>query len=366
MIRSSHGRWRQPSAYKPEWAAKQDLPALRARNDYVIALTHLGVDADRQLVNRVNGIDLVIGGHSHTVLQRPLIEKNPRARPVAIVQAGAHGNYVGDLLVDLEPGKPLQLLHYKLVDVRSDGPRDAGMDKILGEAREHLDAEYGAEWLREIVGHSEVPLENAFYRKHPTAWSRFVGEAIRDAAGAEVALDIFEFEGFEQPPGPITREQLFVMYPRALGFDERLGYTIWTANVSGRILKLAVKEAVTLGLPVNPVGIEIERDTLGRPLGYLIGGRPIEPDRSYKVALPESVARGAFGLSRYLKLAFRNARNTGIPIWTASERYLKKIGGVIKAPAQRADRRGGSPHQSCEIPLIAQNSQYIPFLLQRC
>lgn len=219
--------------YNPQWRAAEDLPKLRARNDYVIALTHLGVVADESLVRHVSGIDLVVGGHSHTTLQTPIQQKDPSGKTISIVQSGMHGNFVGDLLVDVEPGKPLQILHYRLVPVYSDGPKDDAMAKAVLQTRERLDADYGAAWLSEVVGRTEVPLENAYYKGQPTVWSDFVGQTIKEAGQADAAIDVTEFEGFDQPAGPITREQLFVLYPRIFEFTERYGYTVWTASVRG-------------------------------------------------------------------------------------------------------------------------------------
>jgi 5'-nucleotidase/UDP-sugar diphosphatase len=320
------------SIYKPAWSASEDLPRLRSRNDYVIALTHMGVTADRNLVTSVPGLDLVVGGHSHTALAEPILQKDPRGKIVPIVQAGMHGNYVGDLLVDVEPGKPLQILRYQLVSVYSDGPRDAAMDQVMKTARERLDETYGREWLREVVGHAEVPLQNAYYLGKATVWSAFASEAIRQGGKAEVAIDITEFHGFDQPAGPITREQLFLLYPRILEFDNPYGYTIWTATVKGWLMKLAIGEALSMGLPLSPAGIEVILDELGRPMDYRIGGRPIPRMQDYKVALPEALARGALATSKYMKLAFRGARDTRLSIWKANEQHLKRIGGVIKAP----------------------------------
>jgi 2',3'-cyclic-nucleotide 2'-phosphodiesterase (5'-nucleotidase family) len=321
--------------YKPEWEAAQDLPALRARNDFVIGLTHLGVKIDRQLVERVPGFDLIVGGHSHTELFDPIVETDPSGKRVPIVQAGSHGDYVGDLLVDVVPGKPLEILRYRLVDVYSNGPRDAAMDRIARDARDELDREYGADWLREVVGSTEVPLLNAVYQGHATVWSEFSGEAIRRAVGADVAIDSTEFEGFEQPVGPITREQLFVLYPRILSFGERYGYTIWTARVNGKVLKYALLEALALGMPINPAGLTTEMDSSGHAIDFLIDGHPLNTARAYKVALPEAIARGAFGTNQYLELLFRNAHDSGIPVWVATERHLKETGGVIREPMTR-------------------------------
>jgi hypothetical protein len=153
-----------------------------------------------------------------------------------------------------------------------------------------------------------------------------------EAGQADGAIDATEFEGFEQPVGPITREQLFVLYPRIFEFTERLGYTVWTANIAGWILELALKEAYSQQLPVSLAGMTVDVDDQGNASNLKIGGQPVQALHNYKIAMPEAFARGAIGISKYLKLVIQGARDTGVPIWTANEQHLKRIGGVVKAP----------------------------------
>lgn len=83
------------SAYlwsQPIEAARQQVAELRPQVDLLIALTHIGLSRDRELAEKVPGIDLIIGGHSHDVLEQPL-----SIGKTSIVQAGSHGRYAGIL-----------------------------------------------------------------------------------------------------------------------------------------------------------------------------------------------------------------------------------------------------------------------------
>lgn len=66
----------------------------------VIALSHMGLAADRRLAEQVVGLDAVLGGHSHTLVAPPEVVSG-RAGSVPIVQAGAFGRYLGRLDLDL-------------------------------------------------------------------------------------------------------------------------------------------------------------------------------------------------------------------------------------------------------------------------
>ena len=69
--------------------------------DLVIALTHIGYDGesftDPVLVSKTRNIDLVVGGHSHTFLEKMEYAKNLDGKPVPIVQDGCWGLNVGQI-----------------------------------------------------------------------------------------------------------------------------------------------------------------------------------------------------------------------------------------------------------------------------
>jgi 2',3'-cyclic-nucleotide 2'-phosphodiesterase (5'-nucleotidase family) len=58
--------------------------------DVVIGLTHVGHRVDQQLAEKVSGLNIILGGHSHTVLQCPVQVGN-----AWIAQGGSHGRFAG-------------------------------------------------------------------------------------------------------------------------------------------------------------------------------------------------------------------------------------------------------------------------------
>lgn len=63
---------------------------LRTRVDCLIVLSHIGYKQDIEMATRVPELDLILGGHSHTVLSQPTVVGN-----TAICQGGSHGRYLG-------------------------------------------------------------------------------------------------------------------------------------------------------------------------------------------------------------------------------------------------------------------------------
>ncbi len=87
--------------------------------DLVICLSHIGYYykkspdrvSDLNLARATKDIDLIIGGHTHTFLPKPTIEKNSAGKNVLVNQVGAYGLYLGKVDFYFEPGK----------DVKADG-----------------------------------------------------------------------------------------------------------------------------------------------------------------------------------------------------------------------------------------------------
>ncbi len=103
----------------PIETSREMVKTLREKEkaDLVICLSHGGLrenkslSEDDRLAKEVPGIDLIVGGHSHTKLKNPLM-----VNQTVIVQAGGHGEYVGVLDLAYENGK-MKLKEYKLVQI---------------------------------------------------------------------------------------------------------------------------------------------------------------------------------------------------------------------------------------------------------
>ena len=74
----------------------------------IIALTHTGFSKDKEIAAQVDGVDLIIGGHSNTFLSNtsdkaddvyPVMMTGPSGNPVAIVTAYAHSKYLGEIKI---------------------------------------------------------------------------------------------------------------------------------------------------------------------------------------------------------------------------------------------------------------------------
>ncbi|MCX6345804.1 MAG: metallophosphatase [Armatimonadetes bacterium] len=82
----------------PIAAAAELAPQLRSECDILIALTHIGIKEDRQLAEKVDGIDLILGGHTHLLTEEQVGE-------TSIFHHGSYAHYVGRVDIEIESGK---------------------------------------------------------------------------------------------------------------------------------------------------------------------------------------------------------------------------------------------------------------------
>lgn len=307
----------------PYKAAEYYEPILKKRkNDFIIALTHIGVNRDLKLAAKTNHIDLIVGGHSHTALFEPLYEENKRKVPVPIVQSGFHSKYLGRLVVDLEKGKPLKVVSYELVPVRFSA-EDQQIKAMVQEADDDLEKIYGRDWLGEEIGESELKEDD---KSGSRKWAYFIADALKEKTGSDVAMHVSSMNGENYPIGTITRRDLINSIPRAFELSDVYGWSIYTSKVSGSLLKLVCETLAHFGQPLSFSGMTIEwiRTPFGSKVAQArINGKRINPFKEYKVAFTEGIVRGAIEISPKTKLILRDPQKTEFKIWKTLEDKLR-------------------------------------------
>jgi 2',3'-cyclic-nucleotide 2'-phosphodiesterase (5'-nucleotidase family) len=117
--------------FLPDLIAEARAEGARA----VVLLSHLGLAYDRRAAAMVGGLAAIVGGHSHTALERPVVVNG-----VPIVQAGAYGAYLGRLDLELEPETGRLLEHSgRLIPCPDDIPPDGTISATLELVREEAE-----------------------------------------------------------------------------------------------------------------------------------------------------------------------------------------------------------------------------------
>src|SRR5208337_1159169 len=196
----------------PEKVLPAIIRRVRAQGaSIVVALTHDGLDADRELARKVRGIDIIVGGHSHTAIRDPVIESG-----TVIVQAGSNGIYLGVLNITFDGAKK-KILSYtrrdelRLVSPASGVQLDPNVARIVDKYEAQVKTEFSkvigtaaADLTRDSTGESDL--------------GDVVSDAMRDATGAQIAFQNGGGIRSDISKGPITVEAVFT----ALPFDNDL------------------------------------------------------------------------------------------------------------------------------------------------
>ncbi|KCV80864.1 putative 5'-nucleotidase [Actibacterium atlanticum] len=283
--------------------------------DLVVVLSHNGFDVDRKMASQVDGIDVVLTGHTHDALPEPVMVNN-----TMLIASGSNGKFVTRLDLDVQNGQLLGFRH-KLIPVFSDVIE---ADKDVAAVIDAERAPYEAE-MSEVLGQTDSLL----YRRgnFNGTWDDLICNALIDEREADIALSPgFRWGPSLTPGDKITREDVFnatsMSYPNA-----------YRSEMTGETLHVILEDvADNLFNPdpyyqqggdmvrVGGMGYHID---VSKPQGSRITnmtllktGEAIDPAKSYVVSGWASVNEGT----------------EGPPIWDVVESYIKRQGTISIDP----------------------------------
>ncbi len=270
---------------------KQEVERLKAEGiTRIILVTHVGVERDKELAEAIPDVDVIVGGHSHTRLDQPIVVKHSDGTATVIVQTGCYGRALGKLKLAFDAQGHLipAELDYHLINIADHIYEDKEMSTFIAERAGPVLA-----LRRKKVAFATNDFDNRF---HQYSWDSPLGDLICDAlvdAGTKYGATIsFENRGGIRgriERGPITMEKVEEVLP----FENHLTF----ATINGKILLKALEHSVGGGLggpffdvhglklaydPSKPSGQRIvfamAQDTRGR-------WHDIAQDARYKIAV---------------------------------------------------------------------------------
>ncbi|MCW8284190.1 MULTISPECIES: 5'-nucleotidase C-terminal domain-containing protein [Agrobacterium] len=156
--------------------------------DKIIALTHVGYPRDLEFIAKIPDVDVVVGGHSHTLLSNtdqkaegpyPTLVDNPGGYKVPVVQAGQYSKYLGDLKVVFDDNGVVKESKGDPILVDSSFKPDEATLKRIDELKAPIEA-----LKAKVVGTSEGPIEGD--RKICRVKECSMGNLVADATLARV------------------------------------------------------------------------------------------------------------------------------------------------------------------------------------
>lgn len=313
----------------PEYALELELAqARRVGADLVVVVSHCGLPKDRELAQKFSGQNLIfLGGHSHDRMDKPeWVAGN------CIVQAGSLGKELGQLDVEVDLANHRVVgTDFKLLTVNpQEIPGDPEIERLVKSYDQRARVAMGT-----VVSHIPETLGRSMTRD--SGVGNVVCDAMREMAGAELALTNAEGLRSDLPAGPITRGKLYEVTP--------YGGQLKVGTIKGKDVAEALEHSLMrwkndhdlqLGF-LQVSGLSFTYDSQ-KPEGsqvqeVLVGGKPIEPEREYSIALEDYLASGRLG---YESLARGHYHEVGNTVMEALEEYLVRHNGQVgKQPEGR-------------------------------
>ena len=296
------------------------VPELKKKADIVIALVHMGIYDDagmgsKRLAEQVPGLALVIDGHTHTKLEDPVMVVNTvTGKKVGIVQAKHWGLYVGKAELKFKNGEVTDLdwssvpvnvkrrekkdgkSYYHFVDKEIKG--DPALQAILKPYKDKVESV-----LSEVIGSADGVFINDETRKQETA----LGDIVSDSQlwyMKKMGFDIdFAFQnggGIRATlgSGEIKKKTIYEVLP----FDN----SICVVSLKGSdVVALFSQTPKNIGhgsMPQVSEGVSFIINTAsGKVENLLIDNRPVDPAKTYKIALNSYLAAGGDGYKVFKK-----------------------------------------------------------------
>ncbi len=284
-----------PKRFTPDWTfgiREQELQRLvedlrgAQRADVVILLSHNGMDVDLKLASRCSGIDIILGGHTHDAVPRPVIVGNPCGRTL-VTNAGSNGKFLGVLDLDLGKGA-IKNVRYTLLPVFADLLKpDADMAALIERHREPLN---------DATSDQYATCDQLLYRRGNFSgpMDQVICDALRQKLDAQIALSPgFRWGTTVLAGQPITTDD--VASATAITYPE-----VYVQDMTGAALKAAMEDVADNLFNPDPYlqqGGDMVRvggmdyacapnESAGNRISAmkLDDGRAIEADKTYRVA----------------------------------------------------------------------------------
>jgi sulfur-oxidizing protein SoxB len=293
-----------PRHFVPDWTfgiqqenMQKTVDECRAKGaQVVVVLSHNGMDVDLKMASRVRGIDAILGGHTHDGIPAPTIVPNAGGKTL-VGNAGSNGKFLAVLDFDVKGGK-ISDWRYKLLPVFSNLlPADPAMDALIKKVR----APYESKLNEKLA-----VTEGLLYRRgnFNGSFDQLIVDALMATRGAEIAFSPgFRWGTTLLPNSPILMEHLMD--------QTAITYPACTVNdMSGEMIKTVLEDVADNLFNPDPYlqqggdmvrvgGLSYTIDpaqTMGRRISDMrLAGKPIEANKSYKVAGWAPVAEGAKG-----------------------------------------------------------------------
>lgn len=289
---------------------QREANALQSRGiDKIVLLSHCGYRADLDLAAKLKNVDVIIGGHSHTLLGKfsfdgapafvgdyPTITKGADGNPLLVVQAWEWGKVLGKLRVTWdEKGIVTSWEGSEPILIDETIEENPYVESLITAFRKPIEA-----LKTQKIGETTTLLTKTFEYGEDGLMANVITDAmLAQTKRLGVVTALMNAGGVRNgiEPGPITYGQAIEVQP--------FGNTLVTIELTGAELKAALEHGVAR-LPESAGGllypsagtsytVDINRPAGDRITSLTIDGKAVEPGKTYKVCTNSFTANGGDG-----------------------------------------------------------------------
>jgi 2',3'-cyclic-nucleotide 2'-phosphodiesterase (5'-nucleotidase family) len=246
--------------------------------DIIIVLSHLGYPQELQLTKDIDGIDILLSGHTHNRVYKPVFENN-----TIIFQSGCHGSFIGKLDLFLKNGK-IESYEHQLIDVNRKIEEDPKIKNLIKEI--YIPHQ---KMLETVVGETKTGLHR--YNVMESKMDYLLLDSIMEVSQTKMAFSNGWRYGAPIPPGKITMNDVWNIIPTnpPISICEISGKDLW------RMMEENLEKTFSRN-PYNQMGGYVKRckginvyfkieNPKGRRIHeFYIGDRRLDFEKNYKAS----------------------------------------------------------------------------------
>jgi len=262
----------------------------------IVLLTHIGYEEDQALVPKLRGVDLVIGGHSHSPLGTPTIDgwrnaegpyptlvKNADGDIVPIVQGYEWGKVMGEIKLSFNArGKVVKVVAARPIVVDETVPEDRQMKALVAAFQKPIAAQANAQ-----IGTTVNAVPKEANASGESLMANVIADAMLAATEKMGAVAAFVNSGgvrgsLEQ--GKVTYGNLISIAP--------FGNTLVVLDLTGAELLGSLHEGEGTGGQLNPSHGTSYKVVGGKVTGVIVAGQALDTSKIYRVSFYNFTANG--------------------------------------------------------------------------
>lgn len=264
---------------------KAELENNKGKYDIAILLSHAGMREDKEFCETIKGIDVIIGGHSHI-----LMNEAEKINNTIVHQSGMFGTHLGLLDIEIKDNKIISFKGEN-INVENELPDEAVMEQISKE-------KYTA---NKILGVRLYDIEKNLWHDviEENPMTNFLADALRDVVPCDFSIINSGILNGGIKKGPVSVKKLLEICPSPLNptYMEIEGKHIIEALKESILPEVCLEDGRGSGFRGKYVGrlhvsgavIEYDRNN---KLKVLIEDKELEEDKVYKVATSDYLQRG--------------------------------------------------------------------------